>query len=284
MFALIEQAEPIHIVLWALWLFAASLYPLGFMLGSKCSSCCNESKCPLGSCTVRFEFLDENECEDDVFDFYLENPTTGNKRFIQTVDLVASPAGSCKGLGSTGGTYANILIPVVISETDFDENCEVFVVLEFKSANCCNTYTRFRIIKPDNTILLGTYFSQSGLKEKYTWKQLCEPSPPPPPPKACCVIETKCDDSFGSGVSVGSCTGVEPQCCVTSGYTQQECNVANPPGVTLCQNGFETRSTPPYDCTNSGTFDPLMLQVITLTLPEISGPTPTPLPGDELPD
>ncbi len=50
--------------------------------GQKC--CC---KCPLGECEITIEFLDENRCEDDVFDLYLKNPTTNIERFIQTVDL-----------------------------------------------------------------------------------------------------------------------------------------------------------------------------------------------------
>lgn len=40
MFALIEQAEPLHFVMWAVWLFAAGMYPVGYMLGSSCSPCC----------------------------------------------------------------------------------------------------------------------------------------------------------------------------------------------------------------------------------------------------
>lgn len=218
------------------------------MLGSSCSPCCS-APCPLGSCTVTFNFLDENQCEDDVFDFYLENPTTGATRFIQTVDLGTDPPGGCGG--ASGYTYANISIPVTITETDFDENCEVYVVLEFKSANCCNTYTRFRIIRPDGSILLGTYFNASGLRYKYTYQDLCEEAPPPPPPRACCLSEVKCNDSYGNPVTAGDCSGVEPECCAASGYTQQECSASPIPGVTLCVDGYETRESPPYDCTAS---------------------------------
>lgn len=209
-----------------------------------CEPCCG-APCPLGSCTVTFEFLDENQCEDDVFDFYLENPTTSSQRFIQTVDLKSTPAGKC---GDPTATYANITIPVTITETDFDENCEVYVVLEYKSANCCKTYTRFRIIRPDSSILLGTYFGTSGLRQKYTWANLCEPAPPPPPPRSCCKLEVLCDDADGNPATIGSCTAVEPECCADSGYSQQDCNTSPIPGVTLCQSGYETRDAAPYDC------------------------------------
>ena len=257
-----------------LWL---ALLPVGFMLGSRCSKCCNAGKCRLGSCTITINFFDENSCEDDAFDLFLENPTTGSKRFIQNVDLVADPAGSC---GDPAATYANITIPVTITENDFDENCEVFVVLERTAANCCSTYTRFRIIRPDNSILLGTYFGPGGLKKKYTWTDLCE-SVPPEPPQACCALEEKCS-GIGGVVTAGGCTAEEPECCILAGNTQQECGVPSPPGVTLCRPGFETRESPPYDCIKGGELDPLKIMIQNLKIPEITSGSRPPAWGDSL--
>jgi len=37
---MIESTEPLFFVIWAVFAFAAGLYPLGFMLGSPCSPCC----------------------------------------------------------------------------------------------------------------------------------------------------------------------------------------------------------------------------------------------------
>jgi hypothetical protein len=36
----IDHAEPLSFVIWAIFAFAAGLYPLGFMMGSSCSPCC----------------------------------------------------------------------------------------------------------------------------------------------------------------------------------------------------------------------------------------------------
>lgn len=44
--AAIQSADPPSLVLWSLFAFAAGMYPLGFMLGSSCSACCN----PCGLC------------------------------------------------------------------------------------------------------------------------------------------------------------------------------------------------------------------------------------------
>jgi hypothetical protein len=50
---MVEHAEPLSLVLWTIVAFAASLYPLGFMLGGSCSTCCTTE------CDEVFEF---NRC------------------------------------------------------------------------------------------------------------------------------------------------------------------------------------------------------------------------------
>ena len=37
---MIDASEPLSLVLWTVFFFAAGMYPLGFMLGSACSACC----------------------------------------------------------------------------------------------------------------------------------------------------------------------------------------------------------------------------------------------------
>jgi hypothetical protein len=48
--AAIQSADPPSLVLWGLFVFAAGMYPVGFMLGSTCSPCCNSNPCT--ACTT----------------------------------------------------------------------------------------------------------------------------------------------------------------------------------------------------------------------------------------
>jgi hypothetical protein len=49
---MIDSAEPLSLVIWAVFAFAAGLYPLGFMLGAPCSPCCGGDE----------EWFDFNRC------------------------------------------------------------------------------------------------------------------------------------------------------------------------------------------------------------------------------
>jgi hypothetical protein len=212
--------------------------------GEKC--CC---KCPLGECEITIEFLDENRCEDDVFDLYLKNPTTEVERFIQTVDLASTPAGGC---GDPSAEYANIIIPVTVTETDFDETCNVIIGLRFVSANCCNTYARFRIRRPNGCLLFGQYFGQGGLETTYTWLDLCNDDPcPPPPPEPCCSKTTECEN----GTLINRCGSDSPQqCCSTYADDNDdaidECSGEDPPVTSCEENGNTPANVAPYDCIN----------------------------------
>ena len=215
--------------------------------GTKC--CC---KCPLGECEITIEFLDENRCEDDVFDLYLKNPTTDVERFIQTVDLKSTPSGGC---GDPAKTYANIIIPVTVTETDFDENCNVIIGLRFVSANCCNTWARFRIRRPNGCLVFGEYFGQGGLETTYTWFDLCNDDPcPPPPDEPCCSRRQECEN----GILINRCgSDSELQCCSTyadgNDAAIEDC-VGDDPPITTCEpNGNSPATNAPYDCIN-GSF------------------------------
>lgn len=48
---MVDTVEPMSWILWAIVAFAASMYPVGFMLGGSCSQCCGS-----GSCDDVFEF------------------------------------------------------------------------------------------------------------------------------------------------------------------------------------------------------------------------------------
>lgn len=212
--------------------------------GTKC--CC---KCPLGECEITIEFLDENRCEDDVFDLYLKNPTTDVERFIQTVDLKSTPSGGC---GDPAKTYANIIIPVTVTETDFDENCNVIIGLRFVSANCCNTWARFRIRRPNGCLVFGEYFGQGGLETTYAWFDLCNDDPcPPPPDEPCCSRRQECEN----GILINRCgSDSELQCCSTyadgNDAAIEDC-VGDDPPITTCEpNGNSPATNAPYDCIN----------------------------------
>jgi len=212
--------------------------------------CCT---CPLGECQITIEFLDENRCEDDVFDLYLKNPTTEVERFIETVNLASTPAGKCGDASPV--EYANIQIPVTVTPADFDGDCKVTIGLRYVSANCCNTYARFRIRRPNGCLLYGQYFGQGGLETTYTWQDLCNEEPcPPPPPKPCCSKITTCEDL----TVVRKCGAYSYQECCSSNTNSNEeaaeyCGGEEPP-VTNCEIGATPYPHAPYDCLN-GSFE-----------------------------
>lgn len=213
-------------------------------------ACCCDNSCPLGECQITIEFLDENGCEDDVFDLYLKNPTSLVERFIQTVDLKSSPSGGC---GDLSKTYANISIPVTVTANDFDANCEVIIGLRFVSPNCCGTWARFRIRRPNGCLVFGQYFSGGGLETTYTWLELCNDDPcPPPPPEPCCSRTHECED----GTYINNCgSDSEQQCCSTNANGNagaiEQCSGEDPP-ITVCEpNGIVPANNAPYECINN---------------------------------
>jgi len=212
-------------------------------------ACCT---CPLGECEITIEFLDENKCEDDVFDLYLKNPTTEVERFIETVDLASTPAGKCGDAAPV--EYADIQIPITVTPEDFDGDCKVIIGLRYVSANCCNTWARFRIRRPNGCLLYGSYFGQDGLETTYTWEELCNDDPcPPPPPKPCCSKIAQCEDL----TVVQKCGAFSYQECCSSNTDSNEeaaedCGGEEPP-VTNCEIGAIPAPQAPHDCLN-GSF------------------------------
>ena len=213
------------------------------------TECCCDDSCPLGECEITIEFLDENRCEDDVFDLYLKNPTTNVERFIQTVDLASTPPGKC---GDASAEYANIIIPVTVTATDFDSECRVVIGVRYVSANCCFTWTRFRIRRPNGCLLYGQYFTQDGLETTYTWLDLCNDDPcPGEPPEPCCSRKTECED----GTLINRCgSDSAQQCCSTYADDNDdaidECSGEDPPVTSCEENGNTPATSAPYDCLN----------------------------------
>jgi hypothetical protein len=141
--------------------------------------CCECNTCDdvLFPCEITLVHIDENRCEDDIFDIYVRNPGTGAQRLIQQIDLKSSPPGCC----NPGCPQTRIDVPITLTVEDLDEDCRFEVRAVLAGYNCCNTYTRIRILGSNGTELFGTYFNQSGYSQIFDARQVCgtvEADPP----------------------------------------------------------------------------------------------------------
>ena len=132
-------------------------------------------------CEITLVHIDENRCEDDIFDIYIKNPGTGVRRFIEQIDLVSSPPGCCQGISSPSCPQTRVDVPVTLTSADLDEQCRFTVEAELAGTNCCNTYTRLRIFGSNGVILFGQYFNQSGYSQTFDARQVCNDLPEDPP-------------------------------------------------------------------------------------------------------
>ena len=75
--AAIQGMDPTAALLWSLLAFAASMYPLGIMLGSPCSPCCGPCPCPTGTLpdtlTVTFKGLPDQTRGSDLLGLSFES-------------------------------------------------------------------------------------------------------------------------------------------------------------------------------------------------------------------
>ena len=92
MFELLAQVDPLAALLGGLWLFAAGLFPVGFMLGSSCSCHCGEVPC--NTCTV-------GELPET-----LTVAFSGLAQKVPAEDLVFLSFTSCYGSGATAKVTA----------------------------------------------------------------------------------------------------------------------------------------------------------------------------------
>jgi hypothetical protein len=217
-----------------------SLVLKGTSLGTTSSCCCADPPCvrdELFPCDLLLIHIDENRCEDDVFDLYIENPTTGKRRFIREIDLVSSPPGCC-GFQSDGTQcpQTTIIVPVTIQKSDLDEQCRFAIRAVFKRANCCSTITRIRIEGPSGGGF-GSYFGPGGYYQVFPADSFCDPPCDPP------CLRSECEEcSSGSCVyyceeSQVCCGGYcAPQCCDSSDCESGDTPEDEP--VAGCCNGF----------------------------------------------
>jgi hypothetical protein len=153
-------------------------------LGLKCSKCCPK-RCDWTTiefpCPITMIHIDENRCEDDVFNLFIENPATGERRFIRELNLESTPKGCC-GTSLDGKQICpqtRVDVTASIRTEDLDEQCRFTVVATFVRPNCCGTFTRLRIVGPSGVELMGSYFSSYGYRQTFSAIAACEPAPPP---------------------------------------------------------------------------------------------------------
>lgn len=124
-------------------------------------------------CKVTVIHVDENRCEDDVFDIYVVGV---NERFIRELDLVSNPPGCC----NFSCPQTTIEFDINLQRDDFTEDCETTIEARFKRANCCNTLTRLTLVASNGAIITGAYFGQEGYSQTWEADVLCGATAPPP--------------------------------------------------------------------------------------------------------
>lgn len=130
-------------------------------------------------CNVTLVHIDENRCEDDVFNLYVFNPDTNNQRFIRELDLQSSPKGCCGSSGGNQCPQTRIDVDLSLKKEDFSTKCEVGIKLTYVRANCCSTWTRFRIIGSNGKEIQGGYFSTGGYSSTFKAIDICGEAPAP---------------------------------------------------------------------------------------------------------
>lgn len=146
-----------------------------------CCECCNDNTIAY-PCSVTVIHVDENRCEDDVFDIYVIG-CNDKERFIRELDLVSSPPGCCEGYyASTAAScpQTRIEFDIDLEKEDFNDNCETTIQARFKRANCCNTLTRLTLVASNGAMITGSYFSAGGYTESWEADVLCGTTATPP--------------------------------------------------------------------------------------------------------
>lgn len=157
-----------------------SVYPNGkaavYYDEDDCCKCktCEDVEFP---CEITLIHIDENRCEDDIFNIYIKNPGTGARRFIEQIDLVSDPPGCCNWTCP----QTRIDVPISLTAEDLDSDCRFTVEAELAGTNCCGTWTRIRIEGPSGQTLFGSYFAQEGYSQTFDARQICTPVEEDPP-------------------------------------------------------------------------------------------------------
>lgn len=136
-----------------------------------CSCCCDPTPC--GEITLRY--VDENRCEDDVFDIYVYNPDTDVRRLIGELDMTSTPPGCC-GFDEDGNPCPQTTIELTFTPEpgDIGADCAFGIQAEFKRANCCGTGAKFTLIGPHGNHVESQYFGSGGTKQTFKMSDVCK--------------------------------------------------------------------------------------------------------------
>jgi hypothetical protein len=134
-----------------------------------CGCCCDPTPC--GEITLRY--VDENRCEDDVFDIFVYNPDTMEKRFLGELDMKSTPPECCGS--NLGVPCPQTTVDLVFTPTpeEISGDCKIGIEAKFKRANCCGTLARFTLIGPTGTRVESSSFSIGGLKQTFLISDIC---------------------------------------------------------------------------------------------------------------
>lgn len=137
-------------------------------------TCCETCENP--GCQLVLKYVDENECEDDVFDIYIYNPENPAAReYLGELDLTSNPPGCCNpGCGQTTVEIG----PFAVDPRHISSKCTFGIEAEFKRANCCGTWARFSVrIQGSSNEIFGEYFSEVGIKQEFSANEVCVEHP-----------------------------------------------------------------------------------------------------------
>jgi len=143
------------------------------VLPSPYNDTCSEGGCCLDEeCSLTLIHVDENRCEDDIYDIYVVRGD-GSWRYIEQIDLVSSPAGCCyEDEDGNECPQTEKQVSLTISNDDLNACCRLKIRLEQVGSNCCGTYTRFSIEGPSGAEVFSSYFSGT-FEEEFDARELC---------------------------------------------------------------------------------------------------------------
>ena len=136
-----------------------------------CGCCCDPTPC--GEITLRY--VDENRCEDDVFDIYVYNPDTQARRLIGELDMKSTPPGCCGQIAGVPCPQTTVELKFTPTAEDIGADCTFGIQAQFKRSNCCGTLAKFTLIGPTGTHVDSVSFSTSGVKQAFSITDICAP-------------------------------------------------------------------------------------------------------------
>jgi hypothetical protein len=138
--------------------------------GTEACQCCDE--CSVDPCELTLRYVDENRCEDDVFDIFVYNPDDGpaGKVFVAELDMVSTPPGCCNRFCP----QTTIDIPLGLKSEYISGDCKFGIIAKQTKSNCCGTAARFSVRTKDGSVeLFGAYFNSSGTDQIFDLRAMC---------------------------------------------------------------------------------------------------------------